>query len=388
MKKEEKAGIFIKMKCNNLLRKLKNEYINRRGFHTDRKIIVIESDDWGSIRVPSKAIYEDLEKLGDPCASDAFLRYDSLERKEDIEQLVDVLCKYKDKNGRHPCVTANFAVANPNFEKIIPGQQVYSYEPFTTTYEKYFGSNNGIMNIIKEAMNNHLFLPQLHCREHMNVSRWMTNLCAGNADTMLAFAKNMIGVGASFSKENHFGYMDALNYDSEKELDELRKIIIDASKIFEKEFGYKSKTFVASCFVWTSAIEEILAKIGIEMIQTQFKQNICPFKGTSLMFHKFHYSGQMNKYGQVYSVRNCEYEPAYDHQYQRRASACIKQIKEAFAYGKPAVINSHRLNYISAIDSKNGTIGLYGLEYILKTITETEPEIEFLSSEELSSIIH
>ena len=376
------------MKHGNLLKELKKTYINRNGFHTDRKIVVFESDDWGSIRIPSKNTYEDLLKIKDPCSSDAFLRYDSLERKEDIERLLEVLSRYKDKNGYHPCLTVNYAVANPNFDKIIPEQRVYSYEPFTATYERYFGSQNGIIDIVKEAREKHLLLPQLHCREHLNVARWMRNLYAGKADAILAFSKKMIGVGASFSQDNSFGYMDALNYDSKKELNNLRNILYDASIIFEREFGFKSRTFVASCYVWTSAIEKELAKIGIEMIQTQFKQNICPFKGTSHMLHKYHYSGQRNRYGQIYSVRNCEYEPAYDHESQRRALICIKQIKESFANGKPAVINSHRLNYISSIDPQNGSIGLFGLDYILKVVTETEPEIEFMSSEELSDLIH
>jgi hypothetical protein len=43
------------MNFRNLLAK---HYINSRGWKTKRKIVVIESDDWGSIRMPSKSVVE------------------------------------------------------------------------------------------------------------------------------------------------------------------------------------------------------------------------------------------------------------------------------------------------------------------------------------------
>ena len=41
------------------------KFINeRRGWKTDRKIVVIESDDWGSIRMPRREVYEMSLKKG------------------------------------------------------------------------------------------------------------------------------------------------------------------------------------------------------------------------------------------------------------------------------------------------------------------------------------
>jgi len=369
------------------LRGIKANYINSNGFHTNRKIVVIESDDWGSIRMPSREIYEKLLEMGDPCDKDAFLKNDSLEGEYDLSCLFEVLGKYKDKNGRHPCITANFAVANPDFKKISTEDSNYSYLPFTKTYDEYYGSNVSIMKLIREGYSNHLFVPQLHCREHMNVARWMGDLNNNKRDVEIAFQNNMIGIGASFSKTNIFGYMDAFNYDSSKELDNLKTIIADASTIFEETFGYKSRTFVASCYVWTNEIEKQLSAIGVEMIQTQFKQNVCPFKGTQFTFNKYHYTGQKNKFGQLYSVRNCSYESAYDQNFESRADECVQSVKASFDACKPAIINSHRFNYIHSIDPENGENGLKGLDAILRKLIETEPEIEFLSSVELLDIM-
>lgn len=41
-----------------LRKTINRHYRNLSGWKTNRKIIVIESDDWGSIRMPSKEVYE------------------------------------------------------------------------------------------------------------------------------------------------------------------------------------------------------------------------------------------------------------------------------------------------------------------------------------------
>ena len=74
-----------------LLTNIKNMYVNLRGFHTDRKLVVIESDDWGSIRMPSKDIFLELQNVGDQPEKDAFLSNDCLENDKDLENLYEVL---------------------------------------------------------------------------------------------------------------------------------------------------------------------------------------------------------------------------------------------------------------------------------------------------------
>ena len=49
-----------------------------RGWTTDRKILVIESDDWGSIRMPSREIYEKSLRAGYRVDLNMFDKYDSL----------------------------------------------------------------------------------------------------------------------------------------------------------------------------------------------------------------------------------------------------------------------------------------------------------------------
>src|SRR5690606_8043965 len=91
---------------------------NIKGWRTNRKIIVIESDDWGAVRMPSKAVYDELLASGLKMNNCSFCKYDALASHTDLEKLFEVLLRHHDANGNNPIITANTIVANPDFDKI------------------------------------------------------------------------------------------------------------------------------------------------------------------------------------------------------------------------------------------------------------------------------
>lgn len=371
---------------SSILTKAKDVYIAARGFHTKRRLVVIESDDWGSIRMPSKQTFDRLLSVGDNPQDDAFLSNDCLESQDDLSALYETLCSVKDSKGNPAVLTANFATANPDFDKIDYKKGVYAYEPFFETYNRYY-SDNIIMEYIKHGQQLRCFMPQLHCREHMNVGHWMSNLKDQRADAILAFDNCMIGVGRSFAENNRFGYMDAFNTSHSTD-EELKKILTDAYEIFKSAFGFSSETFVASCYVWSQGLEEALRDLGVRYIQSSAWQN-CPVSknGVHRYKRKIHFTGEKNKLGQLYSVRNCTYEPAYQQNPDESADMCFEEVKRSFAQHKPAIICSHRFNYIGAINPQNRDNNLKGLQTLLKKIISEFPDVEFVSSPELFGIM-
>lgn len=369
-----------------LLTKLKDAYIALRGFHTKRHLVIIESDDWGSIRMPSRDVLENLKKLGDKPENDAFLSNDCLENESDLKALFEVLSSVKDSRGNPAVITANFATANPSFDEIDIESGTYSFEPFYKTYDKYY-SNNNVLKTIKDGIENKVFIPQLHCREHLNVNRWMMDLRDKKEDTTIAFNHNMIGIAKSFSSDNVFGYMDAFNTVATSN-EELDKILEDAANIFESTFGYKSKTFVASCFVWSDAFENSLKKQGFLGIQTgPWQHKSIGADGVYLLKRQLHFTGEKNSNGQIYTVRNCAYEPAYNQNPEECAKECFAQIKNAFKVKKPAIINSHRFNYIGSINPDNSKNNLHWLKNLLQMIVKEYDDVEFITSPELLDLI-
>ena len=79
---------------------------NIPGWRTNRKIVVIESDDWGSIRMASKEAYNYFLGKDVPVDKSPYNSFDALECNEDLEMLFDVLGSVKDVNGNSAILTA------------------------------------------------------------------------------------------------------------------------------------------------------------------------------------------------------------------------------------------------------------------------------------------
>ena len=96
---------------------------------------------------------------------------------------------------------------------------------------------------------------------------------------------------------------------------------------------------------------------------------------------KFHWLGQTNRHVQKYITRNCFFEPSDSS--KDWVNSCLSDIELAFKYKKPAVISSHRVNFMGGLDKKNREFGNLQLAMLLKSITNKWPDVEFMTSSEL-----
>jgi hypothetical protein len=62
-------------------------------------------------------------------------------------------------------------------------------------------------------------------------------------------------------------------------------------------------------------------------------------------------------------------------------------MEQAFFFKKPAIISSHRLNFIGQLSRENRNSTIKQFETLLASITEKWPDVEFLSSDELVTVI-
>ena len=168
--------------------------LNIPGWHTDRKIVVIESDDWGSIRMSSLENFDRMLKAGMHEDRNHYNTNDALESNTDLEELYNVLLQFKDSTGRHPVMTGVNVVANPVFDKIKEtGYTEYIYEPYTETCKRY-NDHDRVYDLWKKGIEERLFVPIFHGREHLNVQRWLRALRGGNKSTLFAFDCGVTGI--------------------------------------------------------------------------------------------------------------------------------------------------------------------------------------------------
>lgn len=294
------------MTINRLKQGLTNRtmrFINeRRGWKTDRKIVVIESDDWGSIRMPDRDTYERSLKSGIRVDKCSYCKNDTLASNDDFEALYTVLRKHKDANSNHPIVTANTIVANPDFEKIKKSEyKEYHFEHFTETLKSY---PNRSFDLWEQGIDEGLFYPQLHGREHLNIGRWLKLLQNGSKEMHFAFENNYFGISSTISNEKNSSLMAALDYDDEYGKKLALESVEQAPDIFESIFGYKSESFIGPNYVWDEHVEDILSTKDVQFLQGSFVNK------TASLGNRYSYIGKKNKHGQIYTARNVIFEPA------------------------------------------------------------------------------
>ena len=366
-----------------LLKSIKRNLINVRGVRTDRKLLVIESDDWGSIRMPSKDVLERLRADGCNPESDPYLAYDSLESNADMEGILDVLSNVKDSRGRHAVLTANAVVANPDFERIRQSDfQEYHYEPFTSTLKRYPFSDN-VLQLWKKGIQMGVFIPQFHGREHLHVGQWMNDLRENLPLLKKAFDLEMLSI-SSVPGRLRFSYMEGMDHFSEQERLAKKDILESGHRLFTEIVGYPSKSFIANCYIWDHTVEEVLKGQGIKLMQGILNQ-IQPIGNGKHILVK-HFMGQKSKQGMTYSIRNVFFEPTLQSGLDWIDEA-MARINIAFLWKKPAIIGSHRLNYIGSINENNRSKNLKLLSTLLQRVAKQWPDIEFISSADLADEI-
>jgi hypothetical protein len=366
---------------------IKKNLFNIPGYRTNRKIVVIESDDWGSIRMPSKDSYNILLRRGFPLNRVHYNKYDSLESNNDLQQLYNVLRRYRDKNNQTPVFTAVAIVGNPDFEKIEESDfKNYFYEPFTETLKKY-PEHDHVLNLYQKGIINRLFVPIFHGREHLNVQRWMRELQEGNPSVLEAFHHGVTGVDKGKYGEPLPDFQAAFDLDKPEDLVYMQAVLKEGLTLFEQLFGFKSAYFVPTNGLFNNTLESILKQKGVSYISTGKKQ-MEPL-GNNKYKTNIRFLGQKNSLGQRYITRNCFFEPSsMEHASGKDwVNDCLNEMEIAFRWKKPAIISSHRVNYIGFLDSDNRERGLEQLDQLLEKMLKRWPNIEFMTSTELGDLI-
>jgi hypothetical protein len=358
---------------------------NYKGFSTNRKIVVIESDDWGGERTPNKQSYLKLlenDLRVDKCA---FSKYDTIESSSDLSALFEVLSSVSDLNGNPAVMTANFNLANPDFKKIKESDfTTYFYIDYIATLEKYKRDN--VIQLVNEGIKNNVFFPQSHSREHISPHLWLDEIRNNNESLRRAFDLEVYGLSRATSPEIVKFHLASQLYRNSQELEFVSKTMEDGAKLFENIFGYPSLSFIAPVYTWNEANEEIMNDNGIQFIQSSFFQNYFkPFE-IDAFSKKFHYTGQKNKWNQIYTVRNCLFEPALSPN-KDCVPSCLNEINMSFLMKKPAIISSHRLNYIGELDQSNRDNSLNQLHRLLFEIKKKWSNVEFMTSVQLGKLI-
>ncbi|WP_037357161.1 hypothetical protein [Schleiferia thermophila] len=365
-----------------------NHIKNIPGWRTNRKIVVFAVDDYGNVRVNSKKSFENISNKSS-LKLERFDQFDTLETKEDLEMLFNVLTSVKDKNGNFAVFTPFAIPCNIDFERLKQeGYESYKYELLPITFEKLSNLQPkaylGAWKLWQEGLEKGLLRPEFHGREHFNLKYFEEKLMNKDPQLMLSLEnRSLTNLGpyqySTIKWTAAFSFWDC--YEDTKNFS---NIIQDGLHSFKLVFGYKSKIFTPPARHFPEHLEGELIKWGLVAFDRPFFQRKHMGKGR----YKYEFSKNgFNKRTQILDiVRNVVFEPTnseIDH-----VGKALKQIEAAFFWNKPAIVSSHRVNYCGHIDPSNRKKGLKSLKILLKEILKKWPDVEFLDMSSLIDIIY
>lgn len=357
---------------------------NYLGWKSSRKLLVITSDDWGSVRIASSKNRKNLENAGFEMDGNRFNKFDSLESNLDLELLHNSLRKFKDSKGNHPVITALTNVANPDFDKIAAHDFAkYFYEPFSQTLKSY-PNHDKVLELYKQGITENIFVPEFHGREHIHIARWMKALQSGDKNTRFAFEQRFYTPDQAQLPKDSKGFSAAFDLDSTAEIAGQNQIVKSGLSLFEELFGYRATLFTAPSLLYNVALEKQLAEEEIKIIDVAKIQKM-PI-GNNKFKSRLNYFGKKNNLGQLYITRNAVFEPNISTS-ESAINSCLQDISKAFRNNQPAIISNHRAAFVGSIDSANRTSGLEALEELLTKILQKWPNVEFVSAAQLNQII-
>lgn len=352
------------------------------GYQTNKKQILFLSDDWGTVRIKSKIDQADLKEKGLKIES-RFDQFDALETNEDLELLFEVLTKYKDHNGNHPCITAVTNVANPDFKKIKEDNfQNYHYETIEETYKRYPKSDK-VLKLALEGIQNKIFIPQSHGREHLQINWWMEELQHKQCFASTFFENEFFFMNQKYlqNPKRNRDLAAAFDLIDHRDLNLQKDIITSALDIFYDLYKFKSKLFTPPALFYNPQIEESLNRGGVELIDVGRLFKVPQTDGTERW--QFNYLGRKKRSGLKVLVRNAMFESNIS-QSESAVDRCLYDIDQAFKLRQPAIISNHRACFVGRIDEDNRKKGLIELDLLFSKIIKKWTDVEFISINKLN----
>lgn len=357
---------------------------NLRGWKTGRKLLVIESDDWGALRMPSTEAYERLQAAGISVDRSRYDKLDCLENRDDFQALMNIIERNRDETGRPAIFTFNTVMGNPDFQAIEATEfSQFHHQDLFESYRQYHGED--LTNDWCQAMSEQLIRPQYHGCEHLNVSLWMSDLRSGYIETKTAFDNNFYGLTTVTSSPRQNNYLAAFWAESESQLKYAKQRLELGMSLFKDAFGFRSSTFIPCNFILPAELEYVLDSHGVNLIQGQRGQFVPEPMGGAGYIRRA-YTGKRSLFGPQYSVRNVVFEPFESSKIDWVAKA-LWEIGESFLFRRPAIVSTHRVNYVSGMSRPHRNRSLQLLDRLLGSIRKRWPDVEFITSDELVALM-
>lgn len=158
---------------------------------------------------------------------------------------------------------------------------------------------------------------------------------------------------------------------------DIRDMTRDEVLAFADCFGRIPAVAVPPTFVWTAEVEAGWAAAGVRAVVTPGQRHEGRGRGGNPLPGPRISNGERGRGGTVYLVRDIYFEPERGH----RPSQVLPHIICRAREGRPALVESHRINYVGAHAEQHVAL----LQDLLRLAKSALPSVRFLSPEALAA---
>ena len=342
------------------------------------KAVVLESDDWGLCAW--SADEQALRVLADTPTfrSPAGRRYagSTLESADDVRTLAATLAEFRGGDGFPPVWQANTVVANPDYAALhAPLFECESVPLCDHPLTPSRWQRPGMWDEVAAAREAGVWWPELHGLHHIPETAWLTALRRGLADARRAHEQQSAVCASVEASGEHDP--------SEPALDRTRRLELAVAK-FETLFGRRPASFCPPDYRWDEHTETDATRLGIRTLQGKGEHHGARFPRLRRLFLRQRWPGDWS--ARLEMPPRIAFEPCSAETNAARvgAAAVHRAAREAWRRGQPAVISTHRANYVH-LDPKMATTGHGALRDLLMRLVGDDAV--FLMDDEVRQLL-
>jgi hypothetical protein len=305
--------------------------------------VILESDDWGLCAwSPDADAHRAL--AGTPAfrgpAGRVFGR-STLETAADVRSLTDLLLEFRGADGRPPVWQANMVVAAPDYERLA--REGFAPDDLPVVLLPDMPSRwqrPGLWEQVAASIQAGVWWPELHGLHHLPAQTWLAALRRGDADARLAFAEQCpVCVAVEASAE-----FDPIEPAATRARDIQRAVAR-----FAELFGRPPGSFCPPDYRWDASLEEDVERLGIPVLQGA-AERAGPGPRLRRLLHLVRWPDE--RHGHLLMPPRIAFEPRGDASPNTRLGAAQAHARAQAAWhvGRPAVVSTHRLNYVHLDD--------------------------------------
>ena len=306
---------------------------------TRLRAVVLESDDWGlcawSPDVQGWRALADQPVFRSPSGR----RYagSTLESAEDVRAMTDLLGMFRGGDGFPPVWQANMILAAPDYAKLAPPAFDTPQLPlleFPNTPSRWMRPK--LWEEITVARMSGLWWPELHGLHHLPAKAWLAALRRGVPDARRAFEhQSPVCAAVDVSGEYH----------PSEPAESRTRDLETAVATFRRLFGRLPLSMCPPDYRWDEQLERDAERLGITTFQGKGEQLGHAFPRLRRLLLRYRWPHLHN--ARFYLPIRIAFEPQGSPSGVRVGAVAVQRAaREAWNRGQPAVISSHRVNYV------------------------------------------